>query len=117
MLTMGELISDFVNEHKKVKKMIEKTLSKVGGGCKIYLSSSIYKSKEEERKRRVLEAEKKKAEEAKRKELYDLMKVNRRSMKNGRCFAHDSFSPGRIIARLLLAWSFVSGELSGINMM
>ena len=73
---MGELISDFVNEHKKVKKMVEKTLSKVGGGCKIYLSSSIYKSKEEERKRRVLEAEKKKAEEAKRKELYDLMKVS-----------------------------------------
>ena len=50
-------------------------------------------SKEEERKRRVVEAEKKRAEEAKRKELYDLMKVNRRSMKNGRCFAHDSLSP------------------------
>ena len=30
MLTMGEMISDFVNEHKKVKKMIDKTLLKVG---------------------------------------------------------------------------------------
>jgi len=57
MLTMGEMISDFVNEHKKVKRMIDKTLLK-----------------EEERKRRVLEAEKKRAEEAKRKELYELMK-------------------------------------------
>ena len=33
-------------------------------------------SQEEERKRRVLEAEKKRAEEAKRKELYELMKVS-----------------------------------------
>ena len=29
-MTMGEMISDFVNEHKKVKKMIDKTLLKVG---------------------------------------------------------------------------------------
>lgn len=28
-MTMGEMISDFVNEHKKVKKMIDKTLFKV----------------------------------------------------------------------------------------
>ena len=26
---MGEMISDFVNEHKKVKRMIDKTLFKV----------------------------------------------------------------------------------------
>ena len=75
MLTMGEMISDFVNEHKKVKKMIEKTLLKVNWRLmQSYYNITIIK--EEERKRRLAEVEKKRWEEAKRKELYDLMKVN-----------------------------------------
>ena len=75
MLTMGEIISDFVNEHKKVKKMIDKTLLKVNWRLmQSYYNITIIK--EEERKRRLAEVEKKRWEEAKRKELYDLMKVN-----------------------------------------
>ena len=75
MLTMGEIISDFVNEHKKVKKMIDKTLLKVNWRLmQSYYNITIIK--EEERKRRLAEVEKKRSEEAKRKELYDLMKVN-----------------------------------------
>ena len=75
MLTMGEIISDFVNEHKKVKKMIDKTLLKVNWRLRqSYYDITIIK--EEERKRRLAEVEKKRWEEAKRKELYDLMKVN-----------------------------------------
>ena len=75
MLTMGEMISDFVNEHKKVKKMIDKTLLKVNWRLmESYYNISLIK--EEERKRRLAEVEKKRWEEAKRKELYDLMKVN-----------------------------------------
>ena len=88
---MGEMISDFVNEHKKMKKMIDRTLFKVGGYLYYWFLQFVRKrlmqkivlrlppvppSKEEERKRRVLEAEKKRAEEAKRKEMYDLMKVS-----------------------------------------
>ena len=76
MLTMGEMISDFVNEHKKVKKMIDKTLLKVNWRLmQSYYNITII-IKEEERKRRLAEVEKKRWEEAKRKELYDLMKVN-----------------------------------------
>ena len=76
MLTMGEMISDFVNEHKKVKKMIDKTLLKVNWRLMQSYYNNISIIKEEERKQRLAEVEKKRWEEAKRKELYDLMKVN-----------------------------------------
>jgi len=51
MLTMGEMIADFVKEHKKVSKMVDKTLRK-----------------EEERRKRVAEVERRREEERKRRE-------------------------------------------------
>ena len=75
MLTMGEMISDLFLGNKNLRKLIDKTLLKVALLISIFFLETSW-LKEEERKQKVeAEVEKRKAEEAKRRELNDLTKV------------------------------------------
>ena len=75
MLTMGEMISDLFLGNKNLRKLIDKTLLKVTFDFNFFILETS-RLKEEDRKQKAeAEVEKRKAEEAKRRELYDLMKV------------------------------------------
>ena len=72
---MGEMISDLFLGNKNLRKLIDKTLLKVTFDFNFFILETS-RLKEEDRKQKAeAEVEKRKAEEAKRRELCDLMKV------------------------------------------
>ena len=72
---MGEMISDLFLGNKNLRKLIDKTLLKVTFDFNFFILETS-RLKEEERKQKAeAEVEKRKAEEAKWRELSDLTKV------------------------------------------